>query len=52
MYVKFSPEDLNPNPYLPRPISTYTYGVIITSRVYSGKILSYINDWPKLVKIY
>ena len=24
MYVKLSPEDLNPNPYLPHPIDTYT----------------------------
>ena len=33
MYVKLSPEDLNPGLCLPYPTSTYTYGVTIASRV-------------------
>ena len=33
MYVKLTLENLNPNSYPSHPISTYTYGVIITLRV-------------------
>ena len=34
--MKFPPEDLNPDSYLLHPISTYTCGVTITSKVCGG----------------
>ena len=39
MCVKFSPRDLNSDPYphTPHPTSTYTCGVAIAPRVCSGK---------------
>ena len=36
MYVKLSPENLNPTLYPPHPTSTYICEVIITLRVYGG----------------
>jgi len=33
MCVKLPPKDLNPGPYPPLSISTYTYGVTIAPRV-------------------
>ena len=33
MYVKLLLRDLNPGPYPPYPISTYTYGVTIVPRM-------------------
>ena len=36
MCVKFSLENLNPVPYLPHPISTYTCGVTTTPKVRGG----------------
>ena len=39
MYVKFPPEDLNPDPYPPHSKSTYTYGVTIALRKCGGASL-------------
>ena len=33
MYVKFPPENLNPDPCPPQPTSTYTCGVTTTPRM-------------------
>ena len=37
MCVKLPLRDLNPNPCLPHPASTYIYGVTIILRVRGGK---------------
>ena len=37
MCVKFSPGDLNPDPYIPHSTITCTYRMIITPRVCGGK---------------
>ena len=36
MYVKLLLKDLNPGPYPPHPINTYTYGVTIASKMSGG----------------
>ena len=41
--MKLIPRDLNPNPYLPHPTSTYTCRVTIASRVCDGGALHYYN---------
>ena len=45
MYVKLSLGDLNPGLYPPHLINTYTYEVIIASRVYSGE---FSNIWEEV----
>ena len=39
MYMKLSFEDLNPSPCPPHPISTYTCGVTITTRVCDDNVI-------------
>ena len=39
--MKLSPGDLNPDPYFPYPISTYTCGVTIAPRVRGGDTIRF-----------
>ena len=45
MCVKFSPENLNFDPYPSHPINTYTCGVTIVPRVHDGCNMLTFNYW-------
>ena len=52
--MKLPPEDLNPDPYLPHPTSTYIYAVTIAPRVSSNKFsfLRYIIIQSLFYSVY
>ena len=43
MCVKLLPRNLNPDPYSPHPISTYTCGMTIVPKVCGGTHMVIIN---------
>ena len=45
MCVKLPPGDLNPGPYLPYSINTYTYEMIVAPRMCGGFVACFLESF-------